>query len=169
MRLRSTDKTDKITPDSSRVTPDSSRVTPPRPLDVLDLLARLTPRPYIFLLEMPITPQPKDRPRFVVDGDTDRPYTPRRTRAYEGLVRGYTLTVPVPHVPVTCPLAIALVFSGAHGNCDWDNLAKAVCDALQGIVYKNDHQIKAATVLLAPRSSGAGAAPAVTVAIAPLP
>lgn len=27
------------------------------------------------------------------------------------------------------------------GVGDWDNLAKAVCDALQGIAYLNDHQV----------------------------
>lgn len=33
----------------------------------------------------------------------------------------------------------APAFPGGVG--DWDNLAKAVCDALQGIAYQNDHQL----------------------------
>ncbi len=33
----------------------------------------------------------------------------------------------------------------ARHNGDWDNLSKAVCDALEGVAYKNDQQIVAGT------------------------
>ena len=128
--------------------------------NVFDLLSALTTKPYIFAMHVPLVPQPKDRPRFL-DGHTT---TSRRTRAYEDILRDYTMTVPTPTIPVTCPLAAAFVFTGAHHQCDWDNLAKAAMDALQGIVFKNDRQIRRATVLLAE-----GDEPTVSIALAPLP
>ena len=47
----------------------------------------------------------------------------------------------------TEPLKIDIkLYFGDQKRRDWDNFHKLSCDALQGIVYKDDSQIKKATV-----------------------
>ncbi len=37
---------------------------------------------------------------------------------------------------------------GARKNADWDNLGKGISDALEGIMYANDRQVRYARVSL---------------------
>ncbi len=92
---------------------------------------------------VPGQPVPKARPR-VVKG---RAYTPHRTAGAEKRIAEY-LKVKYPHlVPVAVRVDVSLMFhlKGAQ-TADWDNLAKLVCDALNGKVWLDDRQIATATV-----------------------
>jgi len=43
--------------------------------------------------------------------------------------------------PVKCPIVVILDFYLLFNKADIDNLAKAVLDGMQGIVYANDRQV----------------------------
>lgn len=94
---------------------------------------------------VPGEPVPKARPR-VVRGGT---YTPPRTVEAEERVRQY-IKVAYPHLrPAGCDYAVSLEFQfGGVGRGDWDNYAKLICDALNGVVWQDDHQIRRADVQL---------------------
>jgi Holliday junction resolvase RusA-like endonuclease len=99
-------------------------------------------------------PIPKGRPRATARGAYTILYTPTATKEYEALV---TKTASK-HIPKTGmimgPIAIALTFylkapkryikkmETPHvTRPDVDNLAKAILDGLEGILYKNDAQV----------------------------
>lgn len=44
--------------------------------------------------------------------------------------------------PLAGPVSLTVHFWGAHGSSDIDNLLKGVMDALEGIIYLNDRQVK---------------------------
>lgn len=135
------------------------------------LLAALTPKPPFFILDAPLRPQPKDRPRFY-----QRAVTAERTRVYEQALRAFThqaliarrdaegsrRRLPELREPHFGGLAVAMFLHGAHPQCDVDNLAKAVLDALKDLVYLDDRQVKRLAVALEPGE------PAVQVLIAHL-
>lgn len=100
-------------------------------------------------------PVAKGRPRFTMSG---RAYTPKRTADYEKRVReSYTGDM----FPEDVPLAVHIdAYMGipksaskkAHEAMrrgekrplkapDGDNIAKAICDALNGKAYKDDKQV----------------------------
>lgn len=88
--------------------------------------------------DVPGNPIPKARAR-VVNGHA---FTPKSTKAWERAVQ-QAYRGPV-HVG---PLRIGLDFRRANARiCDWDNLAKAVTDALNGVAWIDDSQIVAAAV-----------------------
>lgn len=69
--------------------------------------------------------------------------TPTRTREYENLIRQATALQYPNSAPLTAELVCYLNFfvkNRAHG--DIDNLAKAILDAMQGVAFANDKQIK---------------------------
>lgn len=107
---------------------------------------------------IPGEPQGKGRPRFTRSGHT---YTPDKTTAYEGIVR-YLYTQQCDGMfPKDCPLVVTIeaVFATPKSDSvrkrqeklcgllrptkkpDTDNLAKIICDALNGVVYYDDAQI----------------------------
>ena len=97
----------------------------------------------IFELTVEGNPIPKGRPR-VVDGHA---YTPKATREYESLVSRIAALEWAQKEPIKGPLSIQLTFYRADKRrVDWDNLAKTVTDALQGIVYYDDSQIVTALI-----------------------
>lgn len=101
---------------------------------------------------VPGQPVPKGRPR-VVKGHA---YTPARTIEAEKKIGQYLKAI-YPHLrPVDGPVSVALTFwmKGAQ-TADWDNLAKLVCDALNGKVWLDDRQIVFATVRVYQRSNPA--------------
>lgn len=109
---------------------------------------------------IPGAPQGKARPRTVFGGT--RTYTPEKTVNYEALVKlsyqqaakGAYLDAGVPvrvridayyDVPKSTSkrklrdMLIGLLFPTKKP--DWDNIGKIVCDALNGIAYKDDAQV----------------------------
>ncbi len=84
-------------------------------------------------------PIPKGRPRVYKGHAT----TPKRTRAYEKLVR-QAAGITWRGEPTKQPLSVTLHFwRGDERRCDIDNLIKAILDALNGIVWEDDVQVRA--------------------------
>jgi crossover junction endodeoxyribonuclease RusA len=93
-------------------------------------------RPMHFIIPGP--PVPKGRPRL---GHGRRIYTPPKTANYEAWVRVYALQAKVR--PVEGPVYMALDFYLENRRTkDLDNLAKAILDALNGVAYRDDNQVK---------------------------
>lgn len=98
-------------------------------------------------------PQGKARPRFTRQG---RAYTPKNTVDYETQIRQAYIAAGGTLISDTKPILICITacFKRAKSNKmdspvlrpDVDNIAKAVCDALNGIAYKDDKQITCLTV-----------------------
>lgn len=88
---------------------------------------------------------PKARPRVMRNGHT---FTPKRTKDYETLVAVWALNAisGIHWLLLKGPLSIRIEFYGCDGRSDWDNLAKAICDALNGVIYIDDSQIVSARI-----------------------
>ena len=94
-------------------------------------------------------PRGKARPRF--DGRHKRIFTPASTADYERLVRQAYISSGGYLLSETAPIKILIVaqFKKAVSSKkeaptmkpDNDNIEKAVCDALNGIAYRDDSQI----------------------------
>lgn len=94
-------------------------------------------------------PRGKARPRF--DGRHKRIFTPASTADYERLVRQAYISSGGYLLSETEPIKILIIaqFKKAVSSKkdaptmkpDWDNIGKAVCDALNGIAYRDDSQI----------------------------
>ncbi len=113
--------------------------------------------------ELPGEPVPQPRPRVTTRGGFAQAYTPSShpVKAYrEGIALAARLSGVKPTTGDVV-LAIEFVFarppshftkSGLSSTAiprprpDWDNLGKAVCDALLGIAYQDDSQVVRATV-----------------------
>lgn len=107
-------------------------------------------------------PQGKGRPRFTMTGHA---YTPDKTRAYEKLVSdSYKLHAgdkhfsnrpvmvdilaffPIPkraNKPLRQQMERGEIFPTVKPDCD--NIIKIVCDALNGLAYRDDSQVVAVT------------------------
>lgn len=111
---------------------------------------------------IPGVPQGKERPRFTQNGAT---YTPKKTKDYEKLVAwAYQCEAHGAKFTGTIRVDIAAIYPVPHSwskrkqaeaidnrilpmvKPDWDNIGKIVCDALNGIAYKDDAAITDATV-----------------------
>ena len=112
------------------------------------------------------TPVAKGRPRFAKRGKFVQTYTPQKTKDYESLVMDAASDATGSSEPLETPAAIYLYIhmpipasysKKRRQDClsgiekpikkpDWDNIAKAVTDALNGIVYVDDCQIVTAHV-----------------------
>lgn len=110
---------------------------------------------------VPGTPVAKGRPRITTRGGQARAYTPAKTVAYEGLVAlaaqdamaGRPLIQGPVYLILTARFAIPKSWNNrdraaaATGNVwhvsrpDGDNIAKAVGDALNGVVWGDDSQV----------------------------
>lgn len=107
------------------------------------------------------TPVPKGRPRFAKRGKFVQTYTPQKTKDYEQLVRdagalamGSTPPLDTPikvfiHIRIPIPKSFS---KKMHRDCldqlirptkrpDFDNVAKAITDACNGVIYIDDCQI----------------------------
>jgi Holliday junction resolvase RusA-like endonuclease len=123
----------------------------------------LTPAPAVYKVgfTIPGIPVAKGRPRFSTQGGFVRAYTPEKTRDFEAMAREYgraamgpltpcmssvqatfVVFVPVPKSWTKAKRNAALA-GGVHPTCkpDLDNFAKALTDALNGVVYDDDSQI----------------------------
>ena len=111
-------------------------------------------------------PVGKGRPRFTSRGPFVRTYTPKKTMDYEDVVRETARlamgeTKPL-ETAVTIYLYIRMPIPASYSKArtkdclmgvekhtkkpDWDNVAKAITDALNGIVYVDDCQIVSAHI-----------------------
>lgn len=106
---------------------------------------------------LPITPVPKGRPRLSRFGT----YTPAKTKKFEDDIRLLVKSIVANQEPLETPLQVFLYFrlpvpqsyskkrteaclSGSERHSkkpDLDNLCKAVTDAFNGLIYKDDSQI----------------------------
>jgi Holliday junction resolvase RusA-like endonuclease len=98
-------------------------------------------------------PQGKARPRFTRQG---RAYTPKNTVDYEKQIKQAYIAAGGTLISDTFPIQICITacFKKAKSNKmqfptlkpDTDNIAKVVCDALNGVAYHDDKQITSLTV-----------------------
>jgi len=102
---------------------------------------------------VPGVPVPCARARTYRDARKGRmrTVTPTRTRSYESLVRDVAqLTANKEGWRIVSgdvyEVWLGIYREARHG--DWDNYAKATCDAMQGIVYRNDRAIEDSHVRL---------------------
>ena len=88
-------------------------------------------------------PVPKQSYRAVHGGG----YTDPRVKAWASLVSDHAMLAMAGKDMLTGLITIELqFFLPDKRRKDWDNLSKGVCDALNGIVYKDDSQIERATI-----------------------
>lgn len=115
----------------------------------------------IISFTIPGVPVAKGRPRLTTRGGFARAYTPGKTRAYEADAAVVAAGAMGPNAPAEGALALALdvrlpvppswpskrrlsALEGLTRPCgrpDIDNYAKALCDALNGIVWHDDAQV----------------------------
>jgi Holliday junction resolvase RusA-like endonuclease len=108
----------------------------------------------------------KQRPRVVQRGRFARAYTPEETVNYEALVRVAAHKAmegrPLLDVPLDLTIIIQVAVPQSWSNKrkaealsglirpttkpDWDNVSKAICDAMEGVVYVNDSRVVEARV-----------------------
>lgn len=113
------------------------------------------------LFAVPGQPNGKGRPKFARQGTFTRAYTPEKTVSYENLVKiaygkasGYRFPDrAMIYIQIrayyTIPKSVSLKKRQAmlDGTIrpiikpDYDNIGKIVCDALNGIAYRDDSQI----------------------------
>jgi len=95
---------------------------------------------------VPRLPVPCPRPRVPRIG---KPYYSDRYNDWRGEVilwanrarpRGFSL--------LTCDLQLTVTVYGASRRGDWDNIGKGVSDALQGVLYADDKQVRDGHVIL---------------------
>lgn len=93
-------------------------------------------------------------------------YTPAKTRAYESSIRDIAITKMAGRAPFEGPISLSVrirlavpvsmskkqrarIMAGEEayfGAIDWDNGAKALCDAFNGVVWGDDKQVTRAFV-----------------------
>ena len=111
--------------------------------------------------EVPGDPHGKGRPKFARRGNFVQTYTDKKTANYEELVKFHANTAMVDLDPLKGAVAVYIYIKLAVPKSyskkrteaclsglerptkkpDWDNVAKSICDAMNGIVYMDDTQI----------------------------
>lgn len=110
---------------------------------------------------VPGLPIAKGRPKFARRGNFVTTYTPEKTRDYEAIVAAEAVTSMRGEAPLKGPLELTMQiflpiptsYSKKKAQAcreqsmvptktpDWENVAKSVCDAFNGIVWDDDSQI----------------------------
>ena len=110
---------------------------------------------------VPGEPRGKGRPRFAKRGNFVKTYTDAKTASYEDQIRFYALKAMgdskviegAVRVFVSIRMAVPKSYSKKRREAclngleaplkkpDWDNVAKSICDAMNGIIYVDDTQI----------------------------
>ncbi len=91
-------------------------------------------------LHLAIDPLGKGRARFSRDGHA---YTPAQTREYEESIRWLLKSVVGPHADSESKFGVRVAFSKTdRRRIDVDNLVKALFDAANGIVWRDDAQVR---------------------------
>lgn len=119
----------------------------------------------VFIL-VPGEPVAKGRPRFAKRGNFVSTYTPEKTREYELKVSCEARRSMGMRAPIVGPVELKIELSmgipaswskkkrlqATTGEIrptskpDWENVCKALCDALNGIAWMDDSQVVEATV-----------------------
>ena len=95
----------------------------------------------MYAFTVPGNPIPKARPRVY----RGRAITEVATMRAEQLVVMHARRAKVK--PIEGPLVVELwFFRDSKRRCDWDNLAKLTCDALNGVAWQDDDQVVDAIV-----------------------
>lgn len=113
---------------------------------------------------IPTKPVPKARPRFAKTKRGTIIYTPKATTEYENTIAQYALEARTKAgIPlITDPVELSITISPQETYIsikkidnhkfkirgDLDNVLKAILDALQGVIYKNDKQVKSINIKL---------------------
>jgi Holliday junction resolvase RusA-like endonuclease len=115
----------------------------------------------VVTFEVPGDPHGKGRPKFARRGNFVQTYTDKKTTSYEDLVRFHANIAMVDLAPLESAVAVYIYIKLAVPKSyskkrteaclsglerpikkpDWDNVAKSICDAINGIVYIDDTQI----------------------------
>jgi Holliday junction resolvase RusA-like endonuclease len=115
---------------------------------------------------VPGEPRGKGRPKFARRGNFVKTYTDAKTTSYEDQIRFYALKAMgdskviegAVRVFVSIRMAVPKSYSKKRREAclsgsekplkkpDWDNVAKSICDAMNGVVYGDDTQIVEAHV-----------------------
>lgn len=115
---------------------------------------------------VPGEPRGKGRPRFAKRGNFVKTYTDAKTASYEDQIRFYALKAMgdskviegAVRVFVSIRMAVPKSYSNKRREAclngsdkplkkpDWDNVAKSICDAMNGVIYVDDTQIVEAHV-----------------------
>jgi Holliday junction resolvase RusA-like endonuclease len=115
----------------------------------------------VVTFEVPGDPHGKGRPKFARRGNFVQTYTDKKTTSYEDLVRFHANIAMVDLAPLESAVAVYIYIKLAVPKSyskkrteaclsglerptkkpDWDNVAKSICDAMNGIVYMDDTQI----------------------------
>ncbi len=90
---------------------------------------------------VPGKPVPKGRPRTVRRNGRVITFTPARTRRYERIVGICALAARPVGWPLDARYRVVLSVSGANPRADLDNVAKAVLDGCEGVLWTNDRQV----------------------------
>ena len=111
--------------------------------------------------EVPGDPHGKGRPKFARRGNFVQTYTDAKTVSYEDLVKFHANLAMIDLAPIEGPVAVYIYIKLAVPKSyskkrteaclsglerptkkpDWDNVAKSVSDAINGIVYVDDCQV----------------------------
>ena len=113
------------------------------------------------MFTIPGEPRGKGRPRFARMGNFVKTYTDAKTASYEDQIRFYALKTMGSTEPIKRPVGVYIhirvgvpksyskkrtedCLSGLERPTkkpDWDNVAKSVCDGMNGIVFDDDTQV----------------------------
>jgi Holliday junction resolvase RusA-like endonuclease len=110
---------------------------------------------------VPGEPRGKGRPKFARRGNFVKTYTDAKTASYEDQIRFYALRAMgdtkaiqgAVRVFISIRMSVPKSYSVKRREAclsgsekplkkpDWDNVAKSICDAMNGIIYVDDTQI----------------------------
>ena len=116
---------------------------------------------FVVTFKIPGKPEGKGRPRFARRGKFVTTYTDNKTRTYESKIKDIAMGAMGASMPLTTPLEAFIYISypvpasyskTRKADClanterpnkkpDIDNVVKAVCDSINGVVYVDDTQI----------------------------
>ena len=104
---------------------------------------------------IPIAPKGKERHRSMIRGGKSATYNTKKATAYEAAIRGYVQSK-YDGEPLEGPLIVhvvaifkrpATVTRAQHTvKPDADNIAKAICDSLNGVLWTDDKSIVYLTI-----------------------
>ena len=94
-----------------------------------------------------VEPLPQPRPRFSKFGV----YEPKKITEYKKAISQAAKIAMCGCEPMTCAVKMTVRLYRKYARCsrrygDFDNHAKSICDALNGVVYSDDSQIISCTI-----------------------